>query len=238
MVHPQPGDLLEQVEAHLPLAEAVGHRRERAELHAAGGQADQVRGDPVDLHDQHPDGRRALRDLDAEQLLDRHAVGGLVVQRGQVVHPRHEGRALRPVAVLGVLLDAGVQVADADPRLGHRLALEVEDQPEDAVRRRVLRPHVDDEALLADRIGEGEVPVAAGDGVDAALGGLPRARVGVGGVVGGAHLLPLLDSGLVPLLGRWRSLRCSLARRHRYARRVSGGGMVASWYSTGTPPSG
>ena len=68
-----------------------------------------------------------------------------------------------------------------------RLALEVEDEPEDAVRRGVLRPHVDDEALLAVRVGEGQVPVAAGDGVDAALGGLPGAGVRVGLVVGGAH---------------------------------------------------
>ena len=40
-------------------------------------------------------------------------VGVLVEQRREVVHPRHERDALRPVAVLAVLLDAGVQVADA-----------------------------------------------------------------------------------------------------------------------------
>ena len=56
--------------------------------------------------------------------------------------------ALRPGAVLHVLLDAGVQVADAAAGLGDRLALELEDQPEHAVGRRVLRTHVDDDALL------------------------------------------------------------------------------------------
>jgi hypothetical protein len=192
VVHPQAGDLLEQVEAQLPLAEAVGHAGQRTELHAAGGQPDQVGGDPVDLHDEHPDGPRALRHLDAEQLLHGHAVAGLVEQRGQVVHPRDERRPLRPVAVLDVLLDAGVQVADDHPRLGHRLALEVEHQPQDAVRGRVLRPHVDDEALLAAEVAaEGLVPVAAGDGVDAALGGLPRPGVRV---VRGAHRRPLTGS--------------------------------------------
>ena len=35
-----------------------------------------------------------------------------------------------------------------DAGLGDRLALELEDQPEHAVRRRVLRAHVDDDALL------------------------------------------------------------------------------------------
>ena len=114
-------------------------------------------------------------------VFDGHAVGGLVVQRGQVVHPGHERRALHPVAVLDVLLDAGVQVADDHPRLRHRLALQVEDEAEDTVRRRVLRAHVDDEAFLADGVpADGQVPVAAGDGVDAALGGLARAGVRVG----------------------------------------------------------
>src|SRR3712207_433621 len=48
------------------------------------------------------------------------------------------------------------------------------------------RPHVDDEALLAVRVGEGEVPAPAGDRVDAALGGLAGAGVRIGRVVGGA----------------------------------------------------
>ena len=61
----------------------------------------------------------------------------------------------------------------------------VEDEAEHAVRRGVLRPHVDDEALRAGGVdAEGLVPVPAGDGVDAALGGLAGPGVGV---VGGAH---------------------------------------------------
>ena len=167
VVHPQAGDLLEQVEDHLPLAEAVGHAGEGTHLHAEGGQRDQVRGDPVELHDQQADGLRPLRHLDAEQLLDRHAVAGLVEQRGQVVHAGHEGRALGPVAVLEVLRCrcAGSRWPPAPwspsrprgrgPAGGRRAST-------------VLRPHVDDEALLAVRVGEGQVPVATGDGVDAA----------------------------------------------------------------------
>ena len=111
---------------------------------------------------------------DAEQLLDAEAVRGLLVQRRQVVHPRAERDALGPGAELHVLLDAGVQVADAAAGLGHRLAVDLEDQPEHAVRRRVLRAHVDDDALLAEARGLlGDVgPVAAGGGEDPALGGL------------------------------------------------------------------
>ena len=63
---------------------------------------------------------------DAEQLLHGQAVGHLVEDRGDVVGAGHEGHALGPGAVLHVLLDARVEVADAGPGLGHRLAVELE----------------------------------------------------------------------------------------------------------------
>ena len=175
VVHPQAGDQLEQVEHQLALAEADRHHGQRADLHAAGGDADQVGGDPVELHQQDPDHRGLLGDvvLDAEQPLDAEAVGRLVEERRQVVHPGAERDALGPGAELHVLLDAGVQVADAAAGLGHRLALELEDQPEHAVGRRVLRAHVDDDRARRRRsarpVDDG-VPVLAGDGEDLALG--------------------------------------------------------------------
>src|SRR5439155_17289190 len=58
------------------------------------------------------------------------------------------GRPLDVGQLLAGLLHAGVEVAD--DRLGpqHRLALEFEHDPEHAVRRRVLRPEVDDHGLV------------------------------------------------------------------------------------------
>ena len=93
--------------------------------------------------------RSGISSVDAEQPLDAEAVGRLVEERREVVHARAERDALGPGAELHVLLDAGVQVADAAAGLGDRLAVELEDQPEHAVGRRVLRAHVDDDALLA-----------------------------------------------------------------------------------------
>ena len=141
VVHPQAGDQLEQVEDQLALAEADRHHGQRADLHAAGGDRHQVGGDPVELHQEHPHDLGLLGDvvLDVEQPLDAEAVGHLVVERGEVVHPGAEGDALHPGAELHVLLDAGVQVADAAAGLGDRLALELEDQAEHAVGRGVLR---------------------------------------------------------------------------------------------------
>ena len=76
----------------------------------------------------------------------------------------------------GCLRLAGVEVADAAARLGDRLAVELEDQPEHAVGRRVLRTHVDDDALVrvGTEVADERVPVLTGDGEDAALGRLAR----------------------------------------------------------------
>jgi hypothetical protein len=40
---------------YLALPEAERHRGQRAEFHTAGRQADEVRGDAVELHEHHPD---------------------------------------------------------------------------------------------------------------------------------------------------------------------------------------
>ena len=179
VVHPQAGDQLVEVEDEFAVAEAVDHDRGGAQLHAAGGDGHEVGGDPVELHQQHADDGGPVGDLvgDAEQLLHGQAVGRLVEERRQVVHPRHEGGALRPGPVLEVLLDAGVQIADAAAGLGDGLAVDLQDQPEHAVGGGVLGAHVDDDPLVVGLHGGGRdlVPVAAGDVVDGALGGL-RAR--------------------------------------------------------------
>src|SRR5207245_11094706 len=107
------------------------------------------------------------------------AVRRLVEDRGQVVHARDERGALRPVAVLEVLLDAGVQVPDDRAGLGDGLAFEFQDQAQYAVRGGVLRAHVDDDPLLGERVHATQyrVPVAAGDREYLALGRLAGARV-------------------------------------------------------------
>lgn len=212
VVHAQAGDQLVDVENEFTITEAVDHDRGGAQLHAAGGDAHQVGGEPVQLHQEHADDRGAVRDLllDAEELLHGEAVRRLVEERRQVVHARHERGALRPRAVLEVLLDAGVEIADAAAGLGDGLAVDLQDEPEHTVRGRVLGAHVDDDALV---VGPGGglgdlVPVPAGDRVDGAFGGLAR-----------------------------RSGGC-VRRAHEYDLRWSGAGIWAPLYSTGMPPRG
>ena len=204
-----------------------------------------MRGDPGQLHHQHADDGGPLGDLvgDAEQLLDAEAVGRLLEHRREVVHAGAERDPLGPGAELHVLLDAGVQVADARAGLGDRLAVELEDEPQHAVGRRVLRAHVDDDALLAQRgrLVDEVVPVAAGGGEDVALGRALLGRDAVGVAVGASTNAVLSDRldqdlGLAGWsarvrAGSWSVISCTTSAG-------PAAGSVAPLYSTGMPPSG
>jgi hypothetical protein len=111
--------------------------------------------DPVQLAEEHPHPRRLRRDLEPEQLLDREDEHELVVLEGEVVDPRRIRDRLPPRLLLHVLLEPGVEVADHRRDPDDVLAVEVDDEPEDAVRRRMVRAEVDGEDVvaLADLVG-------------------------------------------------------------------------------------
>ncbi len=93
------------------------------------------------------------------------AVRRFVEERREIVHPGDEGDALRPVAVFQVLLDAGVQIADAATGFGDDLALDLQDQPQHPVGRWMLGTHVDHDAFAGVLAGRGHhvVPVLSAD---------------------------------------------------------------------------
>ena len=62
-----------------------------------------------------------------------------------------------------------MQIADTAPGLDHRLALDLQDQPQHAVRRGVLRTHVDHDAFTGHALaggGDDLIPVLAAEGDD------------------------------------------------------------------------
>ena len=77
-MHARARDRLVAVHQVLALAEAVEEDRHRADVEAVRAEPQQVVQDARDLVEHHADVLRAQRDLDAEQLLDRHHVGVLV----------------------------------------------------------------------------------------------------------------------------------------------------------------
>ena len=139
---------LEQVERQVAVAAAPPEHRDRAEVERAGGDPEQVRGDPVQLEVDHPQPLSALRHLLVEQPLDRHAEGHRVEVVREVVHPLDERDDLPVLLVLAALLDAGVDVADDRLHVADHLALERGEQPQHAVGGRVVRADVDGEQLV------------------------------------------------------------------------------------------
>ncbi len=140
--------------------------------------------------------------LQLEQLLDGADERFGVEVVGEVVHPLHERDHLPVRLLLARLLDPGVDVAHHRVEVPDDLALERDQEPEHAVRGRVVRAHVDREELLLalerrvlDRRGADDLGVGAADRVPAHL--LDRAR-GVREAVLGrgscrcCHLCPLL----------------------------------------------
>ena len=105
----------------------------------------------------------ALGNLEAEELFHRQGVGGVVGHRTEIVDAVGERRDLGVELGLGGLLDAGVEVADVGGEGDDGLAVDLEDQAEDAVGRRVLRAHVEDHGLGGD--GVGAVGVVMGGGL-------------------------------------------------------------------------
>ena len=107
--------------------------------------AEQVRGDARDLAADHADGLPARRQRPAHELFHGQRVGHVVRDGREVIQPIRVGDELVVVHVLGDLFVAAMQVADVRRGLGDDLAIELEDEPQHPVRRRVRRPHVEDE---------------------------------------------------------------------------------------------
>ena len=93
--------------------------------------------------------RSGIAALEPEQPLDRQAEREAVRLRAEVVHPLDERDDLLPLLLLGGLLDAGMQEPDRRIERDDGLAVELEHQPQHAMRAGVLRPHVDGHRLGA-----------------------------------------------------------------------------------------
>ena len=150
-------------------------------------------GDPVELRREDADVLGAARDLDVEQLLEGHDAGPLAEQRADVLERVEVADRLVVVGVLAELLDAAVEVAEDRVEVDDLLAVELEDDPQHAVGRRVLGAHVDEHLAVAERV---ELGLALGPRrvrrdrlEDAELAVERDARVVGGGSVGGRSVI-------------------------------------------------
>ena len=146
-----PETCLEDAEDLFALAEAVEEDGERADVHGVGAEPDQVRLEAGQLVEQHTQVLRAFGDLQPQQLLDRQAVGEVVGHRAEVVDAVGQRHDLLVELGLAGLLDAGVQIADVGHERDDGFAIDLEHQAKHAVRRRMLRAHVEDHGLVLRR---------------------------------------------------------------------------------------
>ena len=194
VVHPRAGRRLHEVLHHLALDERVEDRRHRPQLQRERAREHQVVQDAVPLREHRADPLRAIRDLDAGQALHGDRPPELVVERADPVVTVHQDQDLARVAVLGELLGRAVHVADHRLGAGDDLAVQLQDHPEHAVGRRVLRPDVEDHLLGGEVAGGGDLDVeaaAADHGGD--LRGPERGAIG-----GVDHRAPILRGAPAP----------------------------------------
>src|SRR5690242_19950849 len=94
---------------------------------------------------EHADDLRALWHFEPEQSLDRQAECVLLRERRDVIEPVEIRHRLRIGLVLDQFFGAAVQKPDMRIDPLHYFAVELQNQPQNAVSRRMLRPEVDGE---------------------------------------------------------------------------------------------
>ena len=186
--HPLAGQRRQHVDDLVALDERPQDRRQAAEVERHPAEEEGVAGDPVELGREDADVLGPARDLDVHQLLEGEDRRPLVEQRADVLERVRVADGLVVVGVLAQLLDAAMEVAEDRIEVDHLLAVELEDHPQHAVGRGMLRPHVDEHLAVAERV---ELGLALGprrvrrDGLEDAELAVERDPGIVGRLVGG-----------------------------------------------------
>ena len=143
-------DEVEDVEDLLAVAETVKHARRRTEIVCKRPDEDEVTVDPIEFRHNDADVLRARCRLDARELLDGECIAEVVVHRRDVVEAICIGQPLHIRPILKQLFDAAMQIAHDRRRLHNALAVQFQLHLQNAVRRGVLRPHVERIGLASD----------------------------------------------------------------------------------------
>jgi len=152
-MQPRAGRGLMELHQLLALLEPPQRRRDRPHVQRIGRHVQQVVQNPGDLAEQRADPARPLGHLDAEQPLGGQREGMLLAHRAHVIEPVEIRQCLDVALVFDQLLGAAMQ--QPDMRIGalHHLAVHLQDQPQHAMRRRMLWPEIDGVAVDLDRLG-------------------------------------------------------------------------------------
>src|SRR5713101_3607668 len=139
---PGPADRLDETVELLAGLDEVKEYRKGSQLHGVGRNAGEVIRKPGQLADEHADILTALRHLHVEEFFDGQHIAHIVDQRGDIIEPVSVGNHLRIGMALRLFFKGAMQVTDLCITIDHRLTVQFQGQVDDAMHRRVRRPHV------------------------------------------------------------------------------------------------
>jgi hypothetical protein len=159
--HPLAGQGRQHLDDLVALDEAPQDRRQAAQVEREPAHEQGMAGDPVELAREDPDVLRAARNLDFVELLEGDHRRPLAEQRADVLERVHVADRLVVVGVLAQLLDTAVEIAQDRVEIDDLLAVDLEDDPQDAVGRWMLGAHVHEHLAVAQGV---ELGLALGSG--------------------------------------------------------------------------
>ncbi len=199
-VHAETGDGFDHLVGALAVGEGEEHRCHGADVLDVGAQVQQMILDAEELGHHHADEVDAVRHGDAGQFLHGQHIGQVVHHPAEVVDAVGVGDVAVPALALGHLLGAAMVVADLRHAIEDFLAIELQDDTEGTVGRRVVRAEVEEHVVLVLAVAL-HAPVlgleAQGFLFQVLLGGVQA----VGIELGGARRVVLAQRMAFP--GRW-----------------------------------
>jgi hypothetical protein len=125
-----------------PLAEGVQEHGHGADVQRVRADPQQVIQNAGDFIEHHPDVLGANRHFHADQLFDGHHIGVLVAHHRHIVETVHIRHGLQEGLVFGQFFGAAMQQADVRVGALNHFAVQLQNQAQHTVRRRVLRTKV------------------------------------------------------------------------------------------------
>ena len=148
-MHARPANGFDDAKRALPIVERVEHRRKLAQVLRERAVPDQVTDDPKQFGQHHADHLGARRNRDTRQFLHGRKVSEIVHHAAQVIHAVGVRNIGMPGLALAHLLRAAVMESDLGHGIDDLLAVELNHNPQDAVRARMLRAEVQKDEIAA-----------------------------------------------------------------------------------------
>src|SRR5207248_2293765 len=126
------------------LAQAPEKNCDRADVQSVRCEPEQVRCYAIKLSQDCAYVMSARRNIKSHHLLDGFDPDKSVRDRRKIIEPVPVRRYHRILPTLSNLLHRAMQVSNIAVEINHRLAIKPKDDAQHAVRRRMLRPHIQD----------------------------------------------------------------------------------------------